>query len=434
MTRGLRFIASGEHAFGPIARWRETDVAPADIADLQQHADYARWVEATGFDALFYADFLGFDPVRHQSPRLPFEPLVLTAALLACTEHLGFITTASTTFNTPYGLARSIASLDRLSGGRVAWNVVTSFTGEQNFGIGTLPTPQQRYARATEFLDVVANLWASFPESAIIDDKVAGRYVDTARVTPINHVGEHFSVQGPLDIPGPPSGRPILVQAGASLEGIAFAARHADIVFVAAPDLDDATQFAARLRAEVARAGRAPDEVLIFPGFRAFLGVDEADARLVRSRFATADVLDKARRAVRRESDLFDFTGLDLDVPIPAGRLPTDADLAASTRRRSRALIYLRWARQPGATLRTVLERIALEHGHFALTATPMQVADQVERWFIAGAADGFMVNYGSGIGTFAEQVLPLLAERGLWKPVTDGDLRNRLGLPPGQR
>lgn len=434
MTRGLRFIASGEHAFGPIARWRDPGNGPAEIADLSRHAEYAKWAEAVGFDALFYADFLGFDPVRHQSPRLPFEPLSLTAALLGQTEHLGFITTASTTFGTPFALARTIASLDRLSAGRVAWNVVTSFTGEANFGIDTLPPPGERYARAQEFLDVVNALWASFPDSAIIDDKARGRYVDTARVRPIEHVGEHFSVRGPLDVPGPPPGRPVLVQAGASPEGIAFAARNADVVFVAAPDLEQAVQFTTRLRQEVADAGRAPDEVLVFPGFRAFLGIDEADARRVRSRYITPDRLEKARRAVLRESDAFQFTDLALDEPIPAAHLPTDAELEASTRRRSRAQIYLRWAREPGATLRSVLERIALEHGHFAVTATPQTVADELERWYVAGVADGFMVNYGSGIAGFADQVLPLLAERGLWKPDTGGDLRGRLGLPPRER
>lgn len=434
MTRGLRFIASGEHAFGPIARWRHPGNGPAEIADLGQHADYAKWAEAVGFDALFYADFLGFDPVRHQSPRVPFEPLSLTAALLGHTEHLGFITTASTTFGTPYAVARIMASLDRLSAGRVAWNVVTSFTGEANFGIDTLPPPSERYARAQEFLDVVAALWASFPESAIIDDKAHGRYVDNARVGPIDHVGAYFAVRGPLDVPGPPPGRPVLVQAGASPEGIAFAARNADVVFVATPDFEQAVQFSARLRQEVEDAGRGPDEVLVFPGFRAFLGVDDDDARKVRSRHVTPDLLDKARRAVVRESDAFQFIDLPLDEPIPAAHLPTDAELEASTRRRSRAQIYLRWAREPGATLRSVLERISLEHGHFALTATPQAVADELERWYAAGVADGFMVNYGSGISGFADQVLPLLAERGLWKPDTNGDLRSRLGLPPRGR
>ena len=431
MTRGLRFIASGEHAFGPIARWRDVDVEPSDISDLDQHACYAQWAEAAGFDALFYANFLGFDKVRHQTPRLPFEPLSLTAALLARTEQLGFITTASTTFGTPYSTARTLASLDRLSGGRVAWNVVTSFTGDANFALEALPDPAARYRRAQEFLDVVGALWSSFPEDAIVDDKAAGRYVDTSRVRPINHVGEHFSVSGPLDVPGPPPGRPVLVQAGASAEGIAFAARNADVVFVAVPDLEQAVEFSTRLRREVAGAGRAPEEVLIFPGFRAFLGADDADARRVRSRHVTPDVLDRARRAVVRESERFQFADLALDAPIPASHLPTDADLQSSSRRRSRAQIYLRWAREPGATLRDVLERIALEHGHFALTASPRAVADELERWLLAGAADGFMVNYGSGIAQFADEVLPLLAERGVWKPATDRDLRSRLGLPP---
>lgn len=434
MTAGVRFIASGEHAFGPIARWRDADIAPPDISDLNQHAGYAQWAEAAGFDALFYADFLGFDPVRHQSPRLPFDPLSLTAALAARTDQLGFITTASTTFGTPFALARTLASLDRLSGGRVAWNVVTSFTGEANFGLHTLPDPVARYRRAQEFLDVVGALWASFPDAAIVDDKAAGHYVDTTRVQPVNHVGEHFSVSGPLDVPGPPPGRPVLVQAGASPEGVAFAARNADVVFVAAPDLEQAMDFKARLRKEVAHVGRAPEDVLVFPGFRAFLGVDDDDAHRVRSRHVTDDLLDKARRAVLRESDRFQFTELALDAPIPESHLPSEADLESSSRRRSRAQIYLRWAREPGATLRSVLERIALEHGHFALTATPRAVADEIERWFLAGAADGFMVGYGSGIAQFADDVLPLLAERGVWKPATDGNLRNRLGLPARER
>lgn len=426
--RTLRFVVSGEHAFGPIARWRDDDVAPGDISDLDQHVAYARWAESVGFDALFYADFLGFDPVRHQTPRLPFEPLSLTAALAAQTRDIGFIATASTTFQSPFNAARTIASLDRLSGGRVAWNVVTSFTGEANFGHDGLPDPGTRYARAQEFLDVTRALWDSFPETAIIDDKAAGRYVDTARVEPLHHQGRFFSVQGPLDVPGP-AARPVLVQAGASDEGIAFAARNADVVFVAAPDFEHACEFGTRLRKQVAEVGRAPEDVLVFPGFRAFLGPDDAAARQSRSVRVTSDVLDKARRAVLRESEGFRFADLPLKEPIPASHLPDDATLSASHRRRSRAEIYLRWAREPGATLRDVLERVALEHGHFAMTATPAAVADELERWFVAGAADGFMVNYGSGIAEFADSVLPLLQQRGLWAPSESSVLRARLGL-----
>ncbi|MET0900564.1 MAG: NtaA/DmoA family FMN-dependent monooxygenase [Mycobacterium sp.] len=426
--RTLRFVVSGEHAFGPIARWREPDVAPSDINDFDQHVAYARWAESVGFDALFYADFLGFDAVRHQSPRLPFDPLTLTAALAARTRDIGFITTASTTFQAPYNTARTLASLDRLGGGRVAWNVVTSFTGERNFGLDTLPDPGTRYARAQEFLDVTHALWDSFPPDAIVDDKSGGVYVDTAQVTPLNHRGRFFDVQGPLDVPGPAS-RPVLVQAGASDEGIAFAARNADVVFVAAPDFDHAVDFSTRLRKEVADMGRAPGEVLVFPGFRAFLGEGDDAARRARSARVTPDLLDKARRAVLRESEDFRFTDLALDEPIPASHLPDAAALNTSHRRRSRAEIYLRWAREPGATLRAVLERIALEHGHFAMTATPAAVADELERWFAAGAADGFMVNYGSGITEFADEVLPLLRERGVWTPPPVGDLRTRLGL-----
>lgn len=427
--RTLRFVVSGEHAFGPIARWRDADVDLSDIGDLEQHVAYARWAEAAGFGALFYADFLGFDPVRHQTPRLPFDPLSLTAALAARTRDIGFIATASTSFHEPYNLARTLASLQRLSGDRVAWNVVTSFTGEANFGAETLPDPATRYARAQEFLDVTRALWSSFPAEAIVDDKAAGVYVDTAQVTPVGHSGRFFSVRGPLDVPGLAS-RPVLVQAGASDEGVAFAARNADVVFVAAPDFEHALAFGTRLRKAAADAGRGPGEVLVFPGFRAFLGADVAAARQARRARVTPDVLDKARRAVVRESPGFRFTELPLDEPIPVTHLPSAEELQASHRRRSRAQIYLRWASEPGVTLRDVLERVALEHGHFAMTATPAAVADELERWFVAGAADGFMINYGSGIAEFADTVLPLLQARGLWEPPATRDLRSRLGLP----
>lgn len=431
--RTLHFVASGEHAFGPIARWRDADVTPRHIADLDGHATYARWAEAAGFDALFYADFLGFDPVRHQTPRLPFEPLALTAALVARTESIGFITTASTTFGTPYSTARTLASLDALSAGRVAWNLVTSFTGEANFGIEHLPSPAARYERAQEFLDVVRALWGSFPPTAVVDDKAAGVYVDTASVSTIDHRGQHFSVRGPLDVPGP-TARPVLVQAGASEEGVGFAARNADVVFVAAPDLEHAVDFTTRLRKAAADAGRDPVAIRVFPGFRAFLGHDRAAARRSRASRVTPDLLEKARRAVLRESDQFRFADLALDEPVPPSHLPDAAGLQVSTRRRSRAEIYVRWASEPGVTLRELLERIALEHGHFAMTATPAEVADELERWFVAGAADGFVVNYGSGIEQFSSEVLPLLRERGLWNPPVAREVRSRLGLPPGER
>lgn len=430
---GLRLLAAGELAFPPLARWREPEVRRSDLTDIGQVAQYARWAEEVGFDALFYADFLGFDPAKNAAPRLPFEPLTLAAALAFATSRIGIVTTASTSYHEPYNVARMLASLDHLSRGRVAWNIVTSFTGHENFDSAPLAEPARRYGRAQEFLDVVTALWRSWPEESFVDDKAAGIHVDVDRVRPIDHEGEHFWVRGPLDVPSPAGGRPVLVQAGASAEGIAFAARNADVVFVAAPDLSTAHEFDTALRRELRLIGRPRSEVLVSPGFRAFLGHDEQDARTARSAWIHRDLLDKARLTVARESAGFRFDGLALDRTIPPSHLPGDAELAAQNGRRSRANIYLRWAREPGITLRELLERVALEHGHFALTGTPASVADELERWFEAGVADAFMVGYGSGIEQFADLVLPLLRGRGLWSPSPATDLRGRLGLPaPG--
>src|SRR5690606_795137 len=215
------------------------------------------------------------------------DPLTLLAALSTATERIGLVATASTTYNEPYNLARRYATLDHVSRGRAAWNIVTTANADAaaNFGYPHHPDADTRYERAAEFVEVVLKLWDSWDDGAFIGDKAQGQLVDPDRIHTINHKGRYFSVRGPLEVPRSPQGRPVLFEAGSSEPGKNLSARFADAIFTAQPDYENARAFYQDVKLRVRAFGRNPDHVLILPGLSFFIGGTEAEAQALRDEF-----------------------------------------------------------------------------------------------------------------------------------------------------
>lgn len=345
----------------------------------------AALAEAARIDALFTADLLSFGA---QGAIGSQEPLVFVSALSAVTSRIGLIATVSSTFHHPYNLARQFGTLDHVSNGRAGWNLVTSSLGEENFGPGALPSPEERYERAAETLEVVNALWDSWQPGALTRGPDGAAVLDPARVRPVDHRGRHFSVAGPLNIPPLPQGRPVQLQAGQSEAGRTLGARYAEVVFTSLPTLDVASDFTRTIRAQARAFGRPGGLPLILSSLHATYGATEEEARrLVRERREAID-FERGRAQV---ADMLgggvDLSELPLDAKLPESLLP---DVRSVNRRRGRVDIFTAYARQ-GYTLRELVIA-AQDTGHWAAAGTPEQLADAVEERFRAGVLDVVML------------------------------------------
>ncbi|MER6032427.1 LLM class flavin-dependent oxidoreductase [Streptomyces sp. NPDC001835] len=414
------------------ASWRLPESDPYAHVDLAHYVRLARIAERGTFDSLFLADGPQLWSNLAQRPAGALEPLTLLTALATATEHIGLIATASTSYNSPYNLARRFASLDIVSGGRAGWNIVTTAGREaaRNFGLDAEPAHAERYARAAEFLDVSLKLWDSWEDDAIVADKAAGVWGDDRKIHPPRHKGTYFAVEGALNVPRSPQGYPLLVQAGSSTDGKAFAARYAEAVFTAQQTLADAQAFYADLKSLTAGAGRDPEHIKVLPGIVPVLGATEAEAR-ANERVLEDHIVPEHGRA-RLESLLHLEPGaLDLDRELP-GDLPPESAIEGA---KSRYTLVVELARRERLTVRQLIGRLGGGRGHLTFAGTPEQVAGQIETWFTQGGADGFNIMPAvlpSGLEAFVEHVVPLLRRRGLLRDAYGPrrTLRERYGLP----
>lgn len=430
MSRKIRLGAflpgGGQH----IASWRHPD-QPADGAvNLQFHIDLAREAERGLFDAYFLADGLSVTTTEGGAARVAgLEPLTLFAALATQTTHLGFIATASTTYEEPYNTARKFASLDLISGGRAGWNVVTTATesSARNFNLDRQHPHAHRYQRAAEHVAVVRKLWDSFEDDAFIRDKESGAFIDRAKLHRADHRGAHFRVEGPLNVARSPQGHPVIVQAGQSEDGRALAAATAEVIFTAHSRIGTAQAFYADIKARVAGQGRDPDHVLIMPGVSPFVGRTEAEAREKYDRL-TALILPEEGIALLNglTGGTLDLTGYDIDGPLPPAP-PTEG-------MKSRQALIRQIADENGYSIRQLYEWVASARGHYTIVGSAIQVADMLEEWFTGGAADGFNILppwLPTGLTDFVDLVIPELQRRGLFRTAYEGrTLRANLGLP----
>lgn len=427
MTRRLHLLVLGNPRFG--GAWRLPGVVGGPAAVLESVVQTAKTAERGTFDAIFFADTLNYGPEAtwpHKATE-DFEPFTLTAALSCETERLGLVVTGSATFQAPYHLARQLISLDHLSGGRAGWNVVTSFAqaAADNFGDAGVRPHDERYRVATEALDVVRKLWDSWGPDTVVEDRTAGVHNDRAKIYVPRHKGEFFSVKGPLGAAPSRQGRPVVFQAGSSPAGSAFAAEHAEVIFTGQGEFPRARAFVERIHRLARSAGRrsAP---LVTPSLGFIVGSTEAEAKAA-ERTIFEHFIPEYQIGWLQEVEI-DLTGADLD-----GSVPLSA-FADSTETHQTALAgYRALATEGDPTVREFLFRTVTAFGA-RVVGSPERIADEIERWFSRGAADGFILGPSGLPGqleAFVDHVVPILRRRGLFRHDYEGDtLRSHLGLP----
>ena len=422
MHLGVLLLAAGN----VVAGWRlpEAEAGSQNFPLIKQAAEKA---EQAKLDFIFLADGLNSFPGMHPAMVLRYEPLTLLGALIMCTKHIGLGVTASTTYTEPYNLARMLASLDHLSGGRMAWNIVTGAFPQAAANFGTRPHPPQdeRYLIAEEFVEVCKGLWDSWEEDSLVMDKSSGKFVDATKMHELNHHGKYYDVKGPLNITRPPQGYPVFMQAGASDTGVSFAAKYAEIVFCVHQNMDTAAAFATRLRGETTKFGRDPSHMKILPGMCPIVGSTEAEAKAKVTELGALTDPDYAMK-VTSERMGHDLSGLPLDGPVP--------ELPPSNIMQGHAITLAETARLRKWTVRDLRDFVGLSMGHKLMVGTPEQIADEMEEWFKAGTGDGFNIlppYFPGGLDLFADHVVPILQKRGLFRTEYTGNtMRDLLGIP----
>ncbi|MFD4402709.1 LLM class flavin-dependent oxidoreductase [Nocardia sp. NPDC058499] len=413
------------------AAWRHPRTDARNVLRAGYFQELARIAERGKLDSVFFADLLSVGARIERNTQTIFEPITLLSAMAVATEHIGLIATASTGYNEPYNLARSLASLDRISGGRAGWNIVTSVGADEaaNFGYAEVPDHAGRYRRAGEFVEVATALWDSWEPDAVVLDTATGIFADPDKVHTVDHLGERFTVRGPLNVPASAQGRPLLVQAGSSESGKAFAGRWAEAVFTAQRSIPEGQDFYRDVKARAVAAGRDPDEVKILPGIVPFMAESEAAGRRLEREFTE---LISPEYALRQLSQIVgvDLTGYPLDAPLPP--LPPLEKIQGN---KSRYQLVKDLASRESLTIGDLVAELGGGRGHRTVAGTPEQIADDLQRWFEAGAADGFNVMppyLPGGLTDFVDQVVPILQARGLFRSdYTETTLRGHYGLRP---
>ena len=429
--RQLRLGAFMRPASIHAAAWRYPGAYSDANFNLQHMVRFAQTLERGRFDAFFMADHLAvlnmpIQALKRSATVTSFEPLTLLPALAMVTQHLGLIATASTTFDAPFHIARRFASLDHISNGRAAWNVVTTSNPDSalNFGLEEHVEHDERYWRAREFIGVVKGLWDSFAEDAFVRNVETGQYFDPDRMRVLDHKGAHLSVRGPLNIARPIQGHPVIVQAGASEAGRQIAAETAEAIFASQRTIEEGRAFSADIRARMVALGRDPEHMKILPGCFVVVGATMAEAREKRLRLDSLVHYDSAI------AQLSINLGCDASVFDPDGPLPEIPPTNASQSGRDRMVAL---AAREGLTVRQLAQRVG-GYGGLSMVGTPATIADEMQEWLETGASDGFNIMFPylpGGLDDFVDMVVPELQRRGIFRTEYEGKtLRENLGLP----
>lgn len=391
--------------------WRisgEPETGPVRWCDIHQLGERAQLAEKGLMDAMFTADFYTY------RANLGLEPITVLATLAGMTKHIGVIASVSTTYNEPYNIARMFGSLDQISKGRAGWNMVTTAIGTvaENYSQEAHLEHDTRYERAHELVSIVDQLWQSWTTTS-----------DKSDIHSINHHGEWFNVQGPLNIPQSPQGHPVRMQAGSSQAGRNFGAKWAEIIFTAQPVLAIAQDFYSDVKTRMTSFGRAPNELNIMPGLMPIVAETEEEAKA-----HLAKIQARSEASVFRISELVgvDLSKLAPDQPIPLELLP---ESGSTNGMRGRADLYLDMIRRYHLSPKQVMSQGA----HLAHAGTPEQMADLITEWFLNYGCDGFTLMWPSIEANilFVERVIPILQARGLYRLRYEGTtLREHFNLP----
>ncbi|MGZ0235807.1 NtaA/DmoA family FMN-dependent monooxygenase [Streptomyces sp. CPS1] len=456
MSKPLKQIHLAAHFPGVNNTTVWSDPAAGSHIEFESFAHFARTAERAKFDFLFLAEGLR---LREQGGKIYDLDVVgrpdtftVLAALAAVTDRLGLTGTINSTFNEPYEVARQFASLDHLSGGRSAWNVVTSwdaFTGE-NFRRGGFLPQEERYSRAKEFLATANELFDSFGAGEILADQATGTFLRDAKAGAFVHQGQHFDIHGRFNVPRSPQGRPVIFQAGDSDEGREFAASGADAIFSRYAGLAEGRAFYADVKGRLAKYGRRPDQLLILPAATFVLGDTDAEAaelarEVRRQQVSGATALKHLEFVWNRDLSAYD----------PEGPLP-DVDPVVSEEHISRGRAQVRMYRDPVAIARewrqlaeankwSIRDLVINTENRQTFVGAPETVARSINEFVQADASDGFILVphiTPGGLDSFADKVVPLLQEQGVFRADYEGTtLRDHLGLahpdsaaPPAER
>ena len=429
MHLGMSIRGLGYHP----AAWRHPDVPADGTLKFEHYARSATAAERGKCDLIFFADGIGIrerDIPRGSLARsgyeiVEMEPMTLLPALAVVTRHIGLITTASTTYNEPFNIARKFATLDLISNGRAGWNVVTSWSEAEakNFNREQQVDYDTRYARAAEFVEVVRGLWDSWEEDAFLFDKRSGLFFDEAKMHVLDHSGRFFSVRGPLNVGQLPQVHPIVVQAGASEQGRELAAATADIVYAVHPSKSAAQAFYEDIKRRLARYDRSRDDLKILPALRPVVGRTITEARAKYDQLQ--ELLDPLVGLARLNQTFGDLSSYPLDGPVPVDKLGPAELRSISTQ-------LLERTKRQNPTIRELYQEVA-GMGGFCLIGTPSEIADVMQDWFENDACDGFNItptHLPGGCEDFVSLITPELQRRGLFRKEYAGrTLRENLGL-----
>jgi FMN-dependent oxidoreductase (nitrilotriacetate monooxygenase family) len=428
MVIGALIHANGSHA----ASWMMEEALPHASTNIEYYREMAQLAERGKFDFFFIADTPAARTENlkgwSRSPMFMnvLEPITLLSAIAGATSRIGLGATASTSFFEPYNLARQFASLDHISHGRAAWNVVTSANdyAARNFGLDRLPPHADRYTRAKEFVDVVEALWDTWEDDAFVYDKSSCYSFVPEKQHLLDHKGKYFTLHGALNIARSPQGRPVIIQAGASDTGKDFAAEYAEVVFGSSGNLDGAKAYYTDLKDRMAKFGRRTSDLKIASGISVVVGETEQEARDKLESWQNLIHPDVGvmRLGMDLETDLSD---LPLDEAVPEHRIPVSSNHHQAYFNEIAGMI------RQGLTLREIAKRYNRNKATFC--GTVKQIADHMEHWMEAGACDGFMVSFAalpSTLSDFVEKVVPELQRRGVFRHDYEGHtLREHLGL-----
>ena len=428
MRLGAFFHPTGNH----VAAWLHPGSQIDAGTNFQHYVQLAQTAERGKFDLMFLADAIATRDGNLQALcRWPqymayFDPLTLLAGIAAVTTHIGLVSTATTSFNEPYNLARRLASLDHMSGGRAGWNVVTSSNASEahNFGRDAHFGHAERYARAEEFVGVAKGLWDSWDDDAFLRDRPTSMYFDPDKLHFLNHKGQNFAVRGPLNVARPPQGYPVLFQASASDTGKELAAQIAEVLFTPLHELEQAQKLYKELKDHAARYGRGPDDVLIMPGLNVVVAASEKDADEKLRYLQSMVHPDVGKELLSTALGGIDLTPYDVDEPLP------DHIIERELSNKNSRVSYLLKGKP---TIRQMYDSFSTGRGQRTVKGTPTAIVDQMENWFQNRGVDGYLIQppvLPASLDEFVDHIVPELQNRGLFRTeYTGSTLRENLGL-----
>lgn len=423
---GVLLYGCGHHQ----AAWLMPDSSVERIGDISFYQSLAQLAETGCFDAVFFADNQSFqanDP--NEMPAFWLDPVVNLTAISQVTNYVGLVSTVSSTFSNPFTASRQLLSLDHITKGRVGWNLVTSMRDEEalNHSMNELPSHDERYEKADEFAALMHKLFLSWDSTEVLYNRAERQLINPENIRPVNHIGTHFKVKGPSTTPKSPQGRPVAMQAGASKQGIALAAKYADAVYSVSWNLNQAKKYRKKLNEQIKQNESSDRHIKVFPGLVTYVGRTHEEA------LAKKTVLDEklpVETALKQLSFFLqqDCSNWEIDLKVPP--LPPIEEFRGPVGRYETILEIVNDA-QP--TVKELLGYLNAGGGHFTLIGTPEEIVDQMEVWLQAGVADGFNLmppTLPGSLEDFVELIVPEMQKRAIFRKHYEGrTFREHLGL-----